>query len=403
MIDLIEYLNESILDVDKNIDNVKAYKQIVKDIKKFIRDNYSYKSLVIADKPSENGKFKVFCSKGDICFWTYGESKTLTNGEFYWGNAPHDFQCDECESLEDMPNYVHGSLILNNLKTPLMSFDYITNNVNSKLAISNNFVKDLKGLEHVQCRHFEVSCNQIKDLTGSPKDIKENVKVCDCENLKSLKGLPNNINGELYISNCNSLENLIGGPTNAKIIIIKNCEKLESLKGLPNAKEYYITNCPNLTDIDDAPLNIYYKDCPKAEEIKKNKIAEKTSQQPGFIINGNKVKIATLDDLAKNFGFDSIKDVPAKHELMQQYIIIDRYYHIDTVYKEKTLDQEYYYMCPNLSWDKRSAALEIAKKHKIKSKHNIRQSGRGEAEEVDIVRLVDALKVKEIHTVRALF
>ena len=309
MINLVEYLQESVLDINMNIDlmDEKIKKQLIKEIKKFIKDNYNCKTLSINDEPNENGKFGAYCSKGNIeCY----NEECLTNGHFFWEYAPHDFICS-CKNLDGMPKKVYASLVINDPKNgKLESLDNIPEIVESKLKINLNYIKNLNGLSHVQCRHFEASCNNINDLKGSPSNIKSDIYIHDCDSLESLNGLPNNIGGVLIIENCKNLKDLTGCPSRVKQVKIINCENLKSLKGFPSGtKDSYVKQCPNLVNISNASEDVYYIECPRIhEELEAKKKASEIH----------------LNELSQKFGFKNILDVPDDHELLQQYIIVKK-------------------------------------------------------------------------------
>lgn len=286
MINLTEYLNESILDVDKNIDlmDEKIVAQIYKDIKKFIKENYSCKSLVIADNFSDNGKVKVFCTKGNITFHgNYGATKSLTNGLFYWGNAPHDFEIvSDIDSFDGMPKKIFASLIISCKNTPdLNSLSDHVEHIESSLKILNaENITNLSGLEDITCRHFYIeNCNNLTSLKGMPEDIDQDITIKYCSKLENLEGLPKKIRKGLYvISNeglkslkgpkviqgildvrdCNSLEIIDECPDRVgDCVQIYNCAKLTTLKNVPKSREIWIKNCPQLSEGREV-LDKYY-------------------------------------------------------------------------------------------------------------------------------------------------
>ena len=88
MINLKNYIIESILDIEDNIDNVDE--SIREEIKQFLKDNFDGASLCkISKKPNKDGKFEV-SSKGDVVV----KNKSITslnNGLFIWTNIKGDF------------------------------------------------------------------------------------------------------------------------------------------------------------------------------------------------------------------------------------------------------------------------------------------------------------------------
>ena len=108
MINLKNYIIESIFDVEDNIDNVD---ESIKDqIRQFLNDNFKNTSnCEISKKPNKDGKFEV-SSNGNI--EVKNKSITsLTNGLFVWTNIKGHFICSDCKSLislEGAPKEVGG-------------------------------------------------------------------------------------------------------------------------------------------------------------------------------------------------------------------------------------------------------------------------------------------------------
>ena len=108
MMNLKNYIIESLFDIDDNIDKID--KDIEKQIKEFLNNNFTISSKYkISKKPNKDGKFEVL-SKGNI------EVKnklitSLTNGSFIWTSIKGDFICSNCKSLtslEGAPKEVGG-------------------------------------------------------------------------------------------------------------------------------------------------------------------------------------------------------------------------------------------------------------------------------------------------------
>ena len=108
MINLKNYIIESILDVEDNIDNID--KNIKDQIKQFLKDNFrGYSSCKISRKPNNDGKFEV-SSNGGIEVKNQ-QITSLTNGVFIWNNIGRNFNCWGCKSLtslEGAPKKVGG-------------------------------------------------------------------------------------------------------------------------------------------------------------------------------------------------------------------------------------------------------------------------------------------------------
>ena len=106
MINLKNYIFESIFDVEDNIDNVD---ESIKDqIRQFLKNNFKNASKCkISKKPNKDGKFEVL-STGDVVVKNK-QINSLTNGSFIWTNIKGDFICSDCnllKSLEGAPKEV---------------------------------------------------------------------------------------------------------------------------------------------------------------------------------------------------------------------------------------------------------------------------------------------------------
>ena len=113
MINLKNYIIESILDIEDNIDNMDE--SIREEIKHFLKDNFKTNSTYqISEKPNNDGKFEV-SSKGNIEV----KNKSITsfnNGLFIWTNIKGDFCSNWCvslTSLEGAPEKVGGDFFCN--------------------------------------------------------------------------------------------------------------------------------------------------------------------------------------------------------------------------------------------------------------------------------------------------
>ena len=106
MINLKNYIIESILDIEDNIDNMDE--SIREEIKHFLKDNFKTNSTYqISKKPNKEGKFEVL-SDGTVSVKNE-HITSLTNGSFIWTNIKGNFNCSECDlltSLEGAPEKV---------------------------------------------------------------------------------------------------------------------------------------------------------------------------------------------------------------------------------------------------------------------------------------------------------
>ena len=96
MINLKNYIIESILDIEDNIDNMDE--SIREEIKHFLKDNFKTNSTYqISKKPNKEGKFEVL-SNGTVSVKNE-HITSLTNGLFIWTNIKGNFICSDCASL----------------------------------------------------------------------------------------------------------------------------------------------------------------------------------------------------------------------------------------------------------------------------------------------------------------
>ena len=109
MINLKNYIIESIFDIEDNIDNVDE--SIKYQIKQFLNDNFKNASKCkISKKPNKDGKFEVSSNRDIAVKNEYITS--LTNGLFIWVNIKGDFICAACDSLTSLkgaPKEVGGN------------------------------------------------------------------------------------------------------------------------------------------------------------------------------------------------------------------------------------------------------------------------------------------------------
>jgi hypothetical protein len=154
-------VKESLLDdldtIDSNISD-----NIVKDIAKYIKQNYYPCKTTISDEPSADGKYIINVHSG---LAAKVNIKNLTNGHFKFGTVDKGFDISNCyqlKSLEGAPREVYG------------------------LWIS----------EHAG----------IDSLVGAPDYVGSSVYLSGCLNLTSLEGCPGEIHGLLQLDGCNNLD-----------------------------------------------------------------------------------------------------------------------------------------------------------------------------------------------------
>ena len=176
MINLKNYIIESIFDVEDNIDNVD---ESIKDqIKQFLNNNFKNASKCkISEKPNKYGKFEVSSNEKVEVKNEYITS--LTNGLFIWTNIQGNFissNCNSLTSLEGAPKEVGG---------------------NFYCSICNSLTS-LKGApEKVDGCFYCIYCNSLTSLKGAPKEVKGDFYCTGCKSLKSLEGAPKAYGGSI--------------------------------------------------------------------------------------------------------------------------------------------------------------------------------------------------------------
>ena len=181
MINLKNYIIESIFDIDDNIDNID---ESIKDqIKQFLNDNFKNASKYkISEKPNKDGKFEV-SSNSDVRVKNK-QITSLTNGLFIWTNIKGDFICNHCNSLislEGAPEEVSGN------------FD----------CFSCHLLPSLEGAPKEVGGDFSCEwCNSLISLKGAPKEVSGNFVCYNCKSLTSLEGAPEKVGGGFYCVKC---------------------------------------------------------------------------------------------------------------------------------------------------------------------------------------------------------
>ena len=123
MINLKNYIIESIFDIEDNIDNMDE--SIREEIKHFLKDNFKTNSTYqISKKPNKEGKFEVLVN-GNVEVKDKNLT-SLTNDIFIWTNIKGNFICDYCNSLtslEGAPKEVGGDFYCRNCKGEFIEED----------------------------------------------------------------------------------------------------------------------------------------------------------------------------------------------------------------------------------------------------------------------------------------
>ena len=231
MINLYEYLNESIFDIDDNIDKI----DIRVLAQKWIDDQY------------KSDSFYVRNTKWDIL--EDGSIRTSSNA-YVIGNVPKyikivgdksprfidcniecldSIQCSRIDlfnaTIEDYGSGFHGI---------------------SAIIQSCNNIDNLDWLPK-KLDYLVIRTSQLKKFDISHIDIKNNLEICELNitNLKNIKS-----NGEVYIKNCPNLKNVEN--IECDDFLIRNCNKFEGFVG--NNEVRTISNCTGCKNFK--PINL---------------------------------------------------------------------------------------------------------------------------------------------------
>ena len=195
MKDLKLYINESILDVDDNIEHVGD----IAIVKNFINKNYTiinYKGPAdfnIRNEKTKDGKFIVDAQYHEVSV-TNKDIKSLTNNMFVWG------------------------------------------------IVGNFYCKD---------------CSKLKSLEGSPIQVNWNFSCEGCDTLTTLKGAPSIVKLSFSCKDCMSLTSLVGAPEKTGTFNCGLCQSLKSLKGAPKElTKFYCNGCISLVSLNGSPKKV---------------------------------------------------------------------------------------------------------------------------------------------------
>ena len=199
MINLKEYISESLFDIDDNIDNID---ESIKDqIKKFLKDNFDGASLCkISNKPNDDGKYEVSSSKNIKA--KNKKITSLTNGLFIWTTVGGEFNCEYCKSLKSLegaPKEVGGNFVCDYCDS-LISLEGAPEKIGGWFSCEScDSLTSLKGAPKEVGGSFSCEyCNSIKSLEGAPKEIGGYFSCSRCDSLTSLKGAPKEVGGDFY-------------------------------------------------------------------------------------------------------------------------------------------------------------------------------------------------------------
>ena len=221
MINLKNYIIESIFDIEDNIDNMDE--SIREEIKHFLKDNFKTNSTYqISKKPNKDGKFEV--SSNGYIEVKNEDITSLTNGLFIWTNIQGNFICSDCESLislEGAPEKVDGDFFCNDCNS-LTTLEGAPKEVGGYFNCSRcDSLTSLEGAPKKVGLDFDCfSCNSLKSLEGAPKEVGGGFSCFKCKSLTSLEGAPKEVGGDFYCRSCK------GG------FIEEDVKKVSNVKGI---------------------------------------------------------------------------------------------------------------------------------------------------------------------------
>ena len=127
-------------------------------------------------------------------------------------------------------------IIFNGQSESLTNGKFIFVNCLSFSIQSSHKLKNLIGSpEEVKYGYYIFNCMYIGSLEGITEKIGfgYGIHITECHNLKTLKGLPKKVNS-LHIAYCSDLTDLTGAPEEVEMDFkIWGCRNLDSLKGAP--------------------------------------------------------------------------------------------------------------------------------------------------------------------------
>ena len=112
-----------------------------------------------------------------------------------------------------------------------------------------------------KCRSFSIqSAHRLKNLIGSPKEVKYGYHVFNCNGLESLEGITEKtgFGYGTHITECSHLKTLEGLPKKIHHLHIMYCHDLKDLTGAPEEVEldFKIRGCNNLASLKGAPKKV---------------------------------------------------------------------------------------------------------------------------------------------------
>lgn len=200
MKNLRSYLNESIWDIEDNVENDNE-EFVVGEIKKFLEDNYKNINIDRCEIVFDEKRSKYIANlNGKLGAILKIKAKQLTNELFEWGVIEGDFICSDCEnltSLKGAPEKVEGWFVC-----------------------SNSPITSLKGApKEVGGAFYCLGCEKLTSLEGAPKTVGGDFCCSKCDKLTTLKGAPKTVGEDFRCHKCPNLHSLDGiGKVKGKIL-----------------------------------------------------------------------------------------------------------------------------------------------------------------------------------------
>lgn len=113
----------------------------------------------------------------------------------------------------------------------------------------------------VNCQSFSIqNAHKLKNLIGSPKEVKYGFSIFNCNGLESLEGITEKTGVEygIHITECSNLKTLKGLPKKVHHLHVAYCYSLTDLTGAPKEVEidFRLYQCRNLDSLKGAPKKV---------------------------------------------------------------------------------------------------------------------------------------------------
>ena len=253
---LNEILNESIFDIDDNINKVDQW--LKDEILEFLNKNF-HGEFTISDDPDSQGKYTVYTEK-NLSIKRGAKINTLTNGKFIFADLENgDFYLDSeyISTLEGCPKNVQYIYIS---ASKLTSLNHVPNCDVLKIEHCYN-LRSLEDLNNISCNRLYIeNCHNLRSLEGLNNISCDTLWIEDCHNLEYI-GCDLKITGSIIFKNCKSLKSLENLPKKINgSFMCDQCMSLKSLKGIPEeiGGHFQCTRCMSLKSLKYIPKKIPY-------------------------------------------------------------------------------------------------------------------------------------------------